>query len=143
MNAAFSELHAPLLFIKRNRQTHLGHCLPLLVTLMHRLNLGDLPLLQNRSLFQTICPGCLWARNNMWLLSRVQRLAGPAGDRGLLSRLVPVPPLARLAVGTGTKATYCPGAKDSRDKWPGTKACSIVVDEQKWLQQLLWVLPRE
>jgi len=46
-------------------------------------------LLQNRPLFQAICPGCLWARDNRWLLSRVQRLAGPAGegDRGLLSRL--------------------------------------------------------
>ena len=39
----------------------------------------------------------------------------------------PVPPLARLAVGPGTKATYCPGPKGCRDKWPGTKACSVVV----------------
>ena len=46
-------------------------------------------LLENMSLFQTICPGCFWARDNRWLLSRVQRLAGPAGDRGFLSRLVP------------------------------------------------------
>ena len=38
-----------------------------------------------------------------------------------------VPPLARLAVGPGTKATYCPGPKGCRDKWPGTKACSVVV----------------
>ena len=30
------------------------------------------------SLFQHICPGCLWARDKMWLLSRVQRLAGLA-----------------------------------------------------------------
>jgi hypothetical protein len=44
-------------------------------------------LLQNRPLFQAICPGSLWARDNRWLLSRVQWLAGPAGDRGLLSRL--------------------------------------------------------
>ena len=36
-------------------------------------------LLQNKSLFQAICPGCLWARDNRWLLCRVQRLAGPAG----------------------------------------------------------------
>ena len=36
-------------------------------------------LLQNRALFQAICPGCLWARDNRWLLSRVQRLAGPGG----------------------------------------------------------------
>ena len=39
----------------------------------------------------------------------------------------PVPPLARLAIGLGTKATYCPGPKGNRDKWPGTKACSVVV----------------
>ena len=44
-------------------------------------------LLQNRPLFQAICPGSLWARDNIWLLSRVQRLTEPAGDRGLLSRL--------------------------------------------------------
>ena len=41
----------------------------------------------------------------------------------------PVPPLARLAVGPGTKATYCPGPKGNRDKWPGTKACSVVVKQ--------------
>ena len=47
-----------------------------------------LPLLQNRPLFQAICPGSLWARDNRWLLSRVQRLAGPVGgDGGLFSRL--------------------------------------------------------
>ena len=40
----------------------------------------------------------------------------------------PSPPLARLAVGPGTKATYCPGPKGCRDKWPGTKACFVVVD---------------
>ena len=40
----------------------------------------------------------------------------------------PVPPLARLAVGPGTKATYCPGPKGCRDKWPGTKACFVVVN---------------
>ena len=37
------------------------------------------------------------------------------------------PPLARLAVGPGTKATYCPGPKGCRDKWPETKAYSVVV----------------
>ena len=37
------------------------------------------------------------------------------------------PPLARLAVGPGTKATYCPGPKGYRDKWPGTNACFVVV----------------
>ena len=39
-------------------------------------------LLQNRPLFQIICPGYLWTRNNRWLLSRVQWLAGPAGEGG-------------------------------------------------------------
>src|SRR6185312_11522452 len=39
-------------------------------------------LLQNRPLFQAICPSSLWARDNRWLLSRVQRLAGPAGGGG-------------------------------------------------------------
>ena len=38
-------------------------------------------LLQNRPSFQAICPGSLWARDNMWLLSRVQRLAGSAGGK--------------------------------------------------------------
>ena len=47
----------------------------------------------------------------------------PVGD----TNRDPVPPLARLAVGPGTKATYCPGPKDCRDKWPGTKACFVVV----------------
>ena len=40
---------------------------------------------------------------------------------------VPILLLARLAVGPGTKATFCPRPKDNRDKWPGTKACSVVV----------------
>ena len=39
-------------------------------------------LLQNRPLFLAICPDSLWARDNRWLLSRVQRLAGPAGGQG-------------------------------------------------------------
>ena len=39
-------------------------------------------LLQNMSLFQAICPGNFWARDNSWLLSRVQRLAGPGGRQG-------------------------------------------------------------
>ena len=37
------------------------------------------------------------------------------------------PPLARLAFRPGTKVTYCPGPKSNRDKWPGTKAYSVVV----------------
>ena len=39
----------------------------------------------------------------------------------------PVPPLARLAVGPGRKATYCPGPKGCRDKWPRTNACFVIV----------------
>ena len=65
---------------------------------------------QNRTLFQAICPGSLWARDNRWLLSRVQRLAGPArgGDKGLLSRLeAPTGtkgwPFIWLVASTGTK----------------------------------------
>ena len=38
-----------------------------------------------------------------------------------------VPPLARLAFGPGTKATYCPGPKGNRDKWSETKAYFVVV----------------
>ena len=83
-------------------------------------------LLQNRPLFQAICPGSLWARDNRWLLSRVQWLAGPEGEGtgafcsgwrhqtgqkcGLLSRLVaptgtkgPRSLLSRLVSPTGTK----------------------------------------
>jgi len=36
-------------------------------------------------------------------------------------------PLAQLAVGLGTKTTFCPGPKGSQDKWPGTKTCSVVM----------------
>ena len=42
----------------------------------------SLSLLQNMPLFQTICPGCFWARDNRCLLSWVQRLDGPAGGQG-------------------------------------------------------------
>ena len=35
--------------------------------------------------------------------------------------------LSRLVAPTETKATYCPGAKGCRDKWPETKACFVVV----------------
>ena len=38
------------------------------------------------------------------------------------------PTLAWLAVGPGTKATFYPGPKGNRDKWPGTKAYSVVVE---------------
>ena len=37
-------------------------------------------------------------------------LVAPPGTKG------PCPPLARLAFGPGTKATFCPGPKDNRDK---------------------------
>ena len=85
------------------------------------------PLLHNRPLFQAICPGSLWARDNMWLLFRVQRLAGPAGgtwafcpgwrhqpgqNGGLLSRLEPP---------TGTKGPhFVPVGVSNRDKRPWT-----------------------
>ena len=75
------------------------------------MNFFFFPLLQNRPLFQTICPGSLWARNNRWLLSRVQRLAG-LGGRGLLSRLEPP---------TGIKGPpFVPVGVSNRDKrsWP-------------------------
>ena len=83
-------------------------------------------LLQNRPLFQAICPGSLWARDNRWLLSRVQRLAGPGGDRGLLSRLEaptetkgPHSLLSQLEPPTGNKRPpFCPGWSHQ----PGQKA---------------------
>ena len=94
-------------------------------------------LLQNRPLFQAICPGCLWIRNNRWLLSRVQRLAGPAGGTGAFrtkgppfvpvggstrdkrpNLFIPVGNtnpdkrmtlLFRLVAPTRTKGPFCPG----------------------------------
>ena len=58
-------------------------------------------LLQNRPLFQTICPGCLWARDNRWLLSRVQWLVGPAGGQG---PFVPV-----RGTNRDKRPPFCPG----------------------------------
>jgi len=58
-------------------------------------------LLQNRPLFQAICPGSLWARDNRWLLSRVQWLAGPAGGQG---PFVPVGTTNR-----DKRTPFCPG----------------------------------
>ena len=65
------------------------------------------------------------------------RAGGREGDKGAKAfcpgwclqpgQKAPVPPLARLAVGPGTKTTYCPGPKGCRDKWPGTKTCFVVV----------------
>ena len=66
-------------------------------------------LLQNRPLFQAICPASLWARDNRWLLSRVQRLAGPAGGTGAFCPGWRHQPgqkgglLSRLVAPTGTK----------------------------------------
>ena len=81
-------------------------------------------LLQNRPLFQSICPGSLWARDNRWLLSRVQRLAGSGGARPF----VPVGDtnrdkmgglLSRLVVPTGTKVPpFVPVGASNRDKRP-------------------------
>ena len=76
----------------------------------------------------------------------LSRLVVPTGTKG--SHFVPVgvsnrdkrppsPPLARLAVGPGTKATYCPGPKGCRDKWPGTKACFVVVTRTKYFFTLM------
>ena len=102
---------------------------------------SDDSLLQNRPLFLAICPGSLWARDNRWLLSRVQRLAGPAGGTGafcpgwrhqpgqnesLLSRLVvptgtkgPRSLLSRLEPPTGTKVPpFVPVCASNRDKRP-------------------------
>ena len=61
--------------------------------------------------------------------NRDKRLSGPFVPVGASNRdKRPLsPPLARLAVGPGTKATYYPGPKGWRDKWPGTKAYSVVV----------------
>ena len=96
------------------------------------------------------CPGLRHQPGqNGSLLSWLVVPTGTKGPRSLLSRLEPptgtkVPPfvpvrasnrdksplsspLARLAVGPGTKATYCLGPKSCRDKWPGIKACSVVV----------------
>jgi len=87
-------------------------------------------LLQNRPLFQAICPGCLWARDNRWHLSRIQRLAGPAKGHGPFlpvggstrdKRPNPFIPigntnptkrvtfLSRLVAPTQTKGPFCPG----------------------------------
>ena len=71
------------------------------------------PLLQNRPLFLAICPGSLWARDNRWLLSRVQRLAGPAEATGAFCPGWRHQPgqkgdlLSRLVAPTGTKL-LCP-----------------------------------
>ena len=50
------------------------------------------------------------------------RVGGSTRDKKPLS-----PTLAWLAVGPRTKGTFCPGPKGNGDKWPGTKAYSVVV----------------
>ena len=61
--------------------------------------------------------------------NRDKRLRGPFVPVGVSNRdKRPMSPLlARLAVGPGTKVTYCPGPKGCQDKWPGTKAYFVVV----------------
>ena len=88
------------------------------------LPLRQLTLLQNRPLFQVIYPGYLWARDKRWLLSRVQRLAGPAGgDRGLCPGWShqpgqKAPLLSRLVAPPGTKGPtlFIPVGNTNPDK---------------------------
>src|SRR6185312_15187810 len=76
------------------------------------------------SLLQAICLGCLWARDKRWLLSRVQRLAGPAGgDRGLCPGWShqpgqKAPLLSRLVAPPGTKGPtpFIPVGNTNPDK---------------------------
>ena len=69
-------------------------------------------LLQNRTLFQDICPGSIWDRDNRWLLSRVQRLAGPAGGQ---ESFVPIEGTNRDKKGT---QPFVPVGATNRDKKP-------------------------
>ena len=73
--------------------------------------------------------------------NRDNRLRGPFVPVGAINRdKRPLsPPLARLAVGPGTKATYCLGPQGCRDKWPGTKACFVVVIKTKRYKRLLLI----
>ena len=84
------------------------------------------PLLQNRPLLKAICPDSLWARDNRWLLSRVQRLAGPAGGHG---PFVPVGGTNReqrplfcpgwwLQPGEKARVAFVPVGSINRDKRP-------------------------
>ena len=99
-----------------------------------------LALLQNRPLFQAICPGSLWARDNRWLLSRVQRLAGPVGGHG---PFIPVGGTNRdkrvafypdwwLQPGQKARAAFCPGWSHQ----PGQKAGWCLQPGQKVLASL-------
>jgi len=81
-------------------------------------------LLQNRPFFQAICPGYLWARDKRWLLSRVQRLAGPTRGTGAFcpgwshQPGQKAPLLSRLVAPSGTKRPnpFIPGGNTNRDK---------------------------
>ena len=81
-------------------------------------------LLQNRPLFQTICPGYLWARDKRWFLSRVQRLAGPTWGTGAFcpgwshQPGQKTPHLFRLVAPPGIKGSnpFIPGGNTNRDK---------------------------
>ena len=73
----------------------------------------SISLLQNRPLFQAICPGSLWARDNRWLLSRLVDPTGTKGPRTLLSRLEPPtgtkgPPFDLVGVSNRDKRPWPP-----------------------------------
>ena len=71
--------------------------------------------LQNRSLFQAICPGYFWALDKKWILSWVQWLAGPTwgtwafcpGWSHQPGQKAPL--LSRLVAPPRTKVPFCPG----------------------------------
>ena len=89
----------------------------------------------NRDKRGSFCPDwCYYPGLNVQSL--LSQLEPPTGTKG--GPFVPVgasnrdqrplsPLPARLAVGLRTKATFGPGSKVSRDKWLGSKACSVVV----------------
>ena len=79
----------------------------------------------NRDKMGAFCPG--------WWIQPGQKARVPfcPGWNHQPGQKAPVPPLARLAVGPGTKATYCSGPKGCRDKWSGTKVYSVVVNASK------------
>ena len=61
------------------------------------------PLLQNRPLFQAICPGSLWARDNRWLLSRGSGWSHQPGQKA------PFCPGWWLQPGQKARIPFCPG----------------------------------
>ena len=94
------------------------------LSLVQRNFFVPVPLLQNRPLFQAICPGYLWARDKMWLLSRVQRLAGPTWGTGAFcpgwshQPGQKAPLLSRLVAPPGTKGPtpFIPVGNTNPDK---------------------------